>query len=153
MVRFSRVCSLTGLLALGSVATAADLLPPAPVSIGGISVQAQPQVVLSATQQLTIDKARARAGWQLTATVAGGNVQHGGSSFSIPASVHFTSIQGLNNASTVGISISTDGSTITSGPYSGNRSYQAAFHARLTVPALPRAGAYAGTLSFIITEY
>jgi len=153
MHRYSRALLVAGFFAFGPHLRAVNLVPPASVTVSGIAVQAAPQVRLSATAQLTIDKARARNGWQLTTSVVGGQVQHSGSSFSIPASVRFTAIAGLYGAPITGITISSNGSTITSGPYQGNRSYRASFVAQLNVPAFPRAGAYTGTINFVITEY
>ena len=150
---FTRASFLAGLMVLGSTLLAVDLRPPATISVSGITVSAEPQVVLGASQVLRIDKARAKAGWQLTATVVNGQLLHAGSTFALPATVRFTSITGLYGASTSGISISADGLTITSGPYNANRTYDAAFQARLTVPAFPRAGSYSGMISFVITEY
>lgn len=148
-----RVILVTGFCVLCARLFSADLIPPASVSVGAITVQAQPQVRLSAVHTLRIEKARAKAGWQLTAAMVNGGLTHAQSGGVIPASVRFTAIRGLYGATTSGITFSTDGSSVTSGPYNANRTYDADFQAQLTVPAFPRAGNYQGTISFIISEY
>ena len=153
MYLVARIALATGLLALPLAATAANLIPPAALTVSGITVMPTPQVRVSVPQTLSVDKARAKNGWQLTIDVAGDALLHNGSSATIPAQIRFTSVQGLYGASTAGLTIATDGSAITSGPYNGQRSYQAEFQATLNVPALPRAGSYSGTITFIITEY
>lgn len=150
---FSRASFLAGLIVLGPTLLAVDLVPPASLAVSGITVSAQPQVVHGSQQVLRIDRARARAGWQLRVSVVNGQLQHMGSGSVMPTTVRFTSITALYGADTNGISISADGGTISSGPYKSLRTYDATFQAQLTVPALPRAGAYTGTINFVITEF